>query len=165
MFSIRLKRTEPFCSWACTIDVLNADERFDSSMWALMASRRLATPLSALPTSSYIHGSVYASLMLAAIYVPIYVQVHRSSSRGEPKKTWSLLSVRCKSAVPAPACLTPSLHVQCLATACPQSQSIEHTESRARPLPSRAYCPLSRRASSAFGPLSRARCPGCGRGA
>ena len=151
MFSIRLKRTEPFCSWACTIDVLNADERFDSSMWALMASRRLATPLSALPTSSYIHM--------------LNLGQSNASSSMSYRCTWSLLSVRCKSAVPAPACLTPSLHVQCLATACPQSQSIEHTESRARPLPSRAYCPLSRRASSAFGPLSRAGCPGGGRGA
>ena len=105
MFSIRLKRTEPFCSWACTIDVLNADERFDSSMWALMASRRLATPLSALPTSSYIHGSVYASCSNLC-------QSNASSSMSY-RCTWSLLSVRCKSAVPAPACLTPSLHVQC----------------------------------------------------
>ena len=86
MFSIRLKRTEPFCSWACTIDVLNADERFDSSMWALMASRRLATPLSALPTSSYSLCSIYCYLqhvhssIYVPIYVPIYVQVHRSSS-------------------------------------------------------------------------------------
>ena len=38
MFSIKSKRTEPFCSWACTIDMLNADERFDASMCALIAS-------------------------------------------------------------------------------------------------------------------------------
>ena len=70
MFSIRLKRTEPFCSWACTIDALSADERFDSLMCALMASRRFVMLFSVLPTSSYslcsVYAPIYASLMLAA---------------------------------------------------------------------------------------------------